>query len=167
MRQQARSWALISALGTMQAIAGARQDTSSRTSTPNWRRARIPVIRLRLPEEWSKHRPFLGEGHDQDAVRGGNAHTHDGSHKSGNAERCVREEEKQNDSSQRCGECGNDDERVKPGLKVHYDEQVHQDDCKAQATDQADVGGAHRTVLAAKRIVRYLYPGRSPGQEME
>lgn len=47
MRQQARSWTLISALGTMQAIAGARHDTSSKTRTPNWRRTRIIEIRLR------------------------------------------------------------------------------------------------------------------------
>jgi hypothetical protein len=35
MRQQARSSVFISVLGTMQAIAGAKQDTSSSTSTPN------------------------------------------------------------------------------------------------------------------------------------
>jgi hypothetical protein len=33
-------------LETMQAIAGARHDTSSRTSTPNWRRIRIAYTRL-------------------------------------------------------------------------------------------------------------------------
>jgi hypothetical protein len=44
MRQQARSSVLSSALGTMQAIAGARYDTKSRTSTPNWRRIRIPSL---------------------------------------------------------------------------------------------------------------------------
>src|SRR5260370_23622168 len=46
MRQQACSSVFICALGTMQAIAGARHDTSSKTSTPNWRRTRILVIRL-------------------------------------------------------------------------------------------------------------------------
>jgi hypothetical protein len=43
MRQQARSWVLIVALGTMQAIAGARHDTSSRSSTPIWRRILIAL----------------------------------------------------------------------------------------------------------------------------
>jgi len=47
MRQQARSSAFISVLETMQAIAGAKHDTSNMNSTPNWRRIRIANIRLR------------------------------------------------------------------------------------------------------------------------
>ena len=56
MWQQARSWVLISALGTMQAIAGARHDARSKTSTPNWRRTGISLLRLRLPAVRSKQR---------------------------------------------------------------------------------------------------------------
>ena len=33
---------------------------------------------------------LLGEGDDQDAVGGGDAHAHDGAHQSGHAERGVR-----------------------------------------------------------------------------
>jgi hypothetical protein len=54
--QQARSLALICASGTMQAIAGATHDTSKRTITPNWRRRRIPLLRLRLPAIRCKQR---------------------------------------------------------------------------------------------------------------
>jgi len=43
-------------IGNHAAIVGARHDASSNTSTPNRRRTRIPVIRLRLPDEWSKQR---------------------------------------------------------------------------------------------------------------
>jgi hypothetical protein len=46
-RQQARSSAFICALGAMQAIAGARHETSSKTSAPNWRKICIAEIRLR------------------------------------------------------------------------------------------------------------------------
>jgi hypothetical protein len=56
MRQQARSSVFIAVLETTQAIAGARHDTSRRTSTPNCRKIRIAVIRLRLPSEPSKWR---------------------------------------------------------------------------------------------------------------
>src|ERR1700733_7399025 len=93
--------------------------------------------------------PLLGEGHDKNAVGGSNTHAHNGSHQSGHAEGCVRNEEKQNDSGQRRRQCGDDYERGKPGLEVHHDEQVDQDDGKAQATDEADVGRLHRAVLAA------------------
>ncbi|MBA3912970.1 MAG: hypothetical protein H0X25_03730 [Acidobacteriales bacterium] len=37
MRQQARSSAVISALGAIHAIAGATQDTSNSRIAPNWR----------------------------------------------------------------------------------------------------------------------------------
>lgn len=50
-RQQARSSALICVPGTMQAIAGARHVTSSRTSAPNWRKICIAQMRLRLSGE--------------------------------------------------------------------------------------------------------------------
>ena len=95
--------------------------------------------------------PLLGESHDENAVGRGHAHAHDGSHQCGNAERGVGDEEKQNDTGQRRGQRSNDDERVKPGLEIHHDQQVHQDDRKAQPTDQADIRSAHRAVLAADR----------------
>src|SRR5580704_3818877 len=94
---------------------------------------------------------FFGKSHYQDAVRRGDAHAHDGSHKRGDTERCVRDKEKQNNSGQRSGKRGDDDERIKPGLKIDHDEQVHQNDGKAQAADQANVGGAHGAVLTAGR----------------
>jgi hypothetical protein len=50
---------LISALGTMQAIAGARHDTSSKSNTPNWRKRRIRKIRLRLIRSKEQSLPAL------------------------------------------------------------------------------------------------------------
>jgi hypothetical protein len=44
----------------MQAIAGAKHDTSSRTNTPNWRRLRIAEIRVRL-KAIRGHWPQLSE----------------------------------------------------------------------------------------------------------
>ena len=43
VRQQARSSAFISALGAMQAIAGATQVARSSINAPNWRKKRIPL----------------------------------------------------------------------------------------------------------------------------
>lgn len=47
VRQQARSSILIAVVEATQAIAGARHDTSRRTSTPSCRKIRIVIIRLR------------------------------------------------------------------------------------------------------------------------
>ncbi len=71
--------------------------------------------------------------------------------KSGNAESGMRDEEEQDDSGQRRGQCGDDDERVKPRLEVYHDQQIHQDDRKTQTANQAYIGAAHRAILAAKR----------------
>ena len=71
---------------------------------------------------------FLGEGHDQNAVGGGDAHAHDGAHQRRNAERGARDEEEKNDSGERRGKRGDDDERIEPGLEVDDDEQVDEHD---------------------------------------
>ena len=36
------------------------------------------------------------------------------------------------------GKRGNDDERIEPGLKVHHDQQVHQQDGKRQSRNQPE-----------------------------
>jgi 1,2-phenylacetyl-CoA epoxidase PaaB subunit len=58
----------ISVLETMQAIAGARDDTSNRANTPNLWKIRIALIRVRLPNESSKWR-FRTLPHPQDSGR--------------------------------------------------------------------------------------------------
>ena len=92
---------------------------------------------------------LLGEGDDQDAVRRGHAHAHDGAHQRGNAERGVREEEEEHDAGERRGQRGDDDERIEPGLEVDDDQQIDQHDGEDQADEQADVGAAHGLDLAA------------------
>ncbi len=94
--------------------------------------------------------PLLGEGDDENAVSRGNTHAHDGAHESRNAERGVGDKEKQNNSGQGRRKCGDDDERIQPGLKIDHNQQVHQNDGKPQTTDEADVRGTHRTVLTAE-----------------
>ncbi len=69
---------------------------------------------------------LLGEGDDQNAVCRGHTHAHDGSHQSGNAERRVGIEKKQDDAGQRRRQGSNDNEGVKPRLKVHDDQQIDQ-----------------------------------------
>src|ERR1700735_1585795 len=62
----------------------------------------------------------------------------------------MRDEKEQDDSGKGRGQCGDDDEWVEPGLEVHDDQQVDQNDCECQTANQSDVGGPHRTVLPAK-----------------
>ena len=38
------------------------------------------------------------------------------------------------------GRGGNDDKRIKPGLKIDHDEQIDKDDGEAKAGQQADIG---------------------------
>ena len=64
----------------------------------------------------------LGERDDEDAVRRGNAHTHDGSHQRRHAEASAREEEEDYDSGERGGKRGDDDEGVDPALEVNDDQ---------------------------------------------
>src|ERR1700730_10036446 len=41
------------------------------------------------------------------------------------------------------GQRGNHNERIEPGLKVDYDQQVNKHDREGKSTQQTDVGGAH------------------------
>ena len=75
--------------------------------------------------------------HHQNAVRGGNAHAHDGAHQRRNAERCVRDEQEQNDPGQRRRQRRDDDERIEPRLEVHDDQQIDQDNREAQPDEQS------------------------------
>ena len=119
----------------------------------------IRTGRKRVAPAWSAARTrvamfselLLGEGDDQNAVRGGDAHAHDGSHQCGDAERGVGDEEEQNDAGQRRGQRGNDDERVQPGLEIHDDQQVDQNDGEGQSGKQRDIGTAHGIDLAVER----------------
>jgi hypothetical protein len=95
---------------------------------------------------------LLGEGDDEDAVGGGDAHAHDGSHQRGHAERGVGEEEEDHDAGQRRGQRGDDDEGIEPRLEVDDDEQVDEDDGEAEAAEQAGVGAA------------WSPPGRGPDE---
>jgi hypothetical protein len=48
--------------------------------------------------------PFFGKGDNEDAVRRGHAHAHDGSHQSGNAESRMRDEKEQDNSGKGRGQ---------------------------------------------------------------
>ena len=93
--------------------------------------------------------PLLGEGHDQDAVGGGDADAHDGAHQRRHAERGAGEEQKDHDARQRSRQRGNDDEGIEPRLEVHDDQQVDEHDREPEPREQPDVRGPHRGELAA------------------
>ena len=104
----------------------------------------------RMASPWCCEAVF-GEGDDEDAVGGGDAHAHDRAHERGNAERGVGEEEEEHDAGERGGQRGDDDEGIEPGLEVDDDEQVDEDDGEDEAGEEADVGVLHGLDLAAER----------------
>ena len=83
---------------------------------------------------------FLGEADHQNAVGGSHPHTHDGTGQGRNADIGVGDEKEPHDSRQGSRQGCDDDERIKPRLKVHHDQQVHQQDGERQAGDQSGVG---------------------------
>ncbi len=91
----------------------------------------------------------LGEGDDEDAVGGGDAHAHDRAHERRDAEGGAGGEEEEDDSGERGGQRGDDDEGVEPGLEVDDDEQVDEDDGEDETGDEAEVGAVHGLDLAA------------------
>ena len=94
---------------------------------------------------------LFGERHDQNAVGGGNAHTHDCTHQRRHTERGMSEKQEDHDAGQRGGQSRNDDKRIEPGLKIYNDQQVDQDDGEAEASQQADIGRPHRGELSPDR----------------
>jgi len=65
--------------------------------------------------------------HDQDAVRGGHAHAHDGAGEGGHAQGGVSHKKKPRDSSEGRGQGANDDEGIQPRLKVDDNQEVHKE----------------------------------------
>ena len=64
---------------------------------------------------------LFGERHDQNAIGGGDAHTHDCTHQRRHTERGMSEKQEDHDAGQRGGQSRNDDKRIEPGLKIYND----------------------------------------------
>ncbi len=58
------------------------------------------------------------------------------------------QKEEENDAGERRGKGGDDDEGIKPGLEVNHDEQVDENDGKAETGEEAEVGATHGLNLA-------------------
>ena len=106
-----------------------RHDYGAQARGPGLKRGRYSISMV--------VQPLLREGHDQNAVRCGDAHAHDGAHQRGNAERGAGDEQEQYDSSQSRRQRRDDDEWIKPRLEVHDDQQIDQDDGKRQSAEKA------------------------------
>src|SRR5690349_5533624 len=57
-------------------------------------------------------------------------------------------EQETDDPSKRGRKCGDDDERIEPGLKVHYDQEVDQNDGEDESAQQPEVRSTHGLKLA-------------------
>src|SRR5271168_839146 len=93
----------------------------------------------------------LGKRDDENTVCRGHPHAHDGSHQGGHAEPGVGIEEKQDDTSERGRQRGDDNEGVSPRLKVDDDQHVYENDRKDQTAKKRDVGAAHGVYLPQNR----------------
>src|ERR1700745_2624671 len=72
-------------------------------------------------------------------------------------------EQETNDASKRGGKGGNDDERIEPGLKVHYDQEIDQNDGEDEPAQQPEVGSAHGLQLALNGYEAAARQGLSVG----
>ncbi len=101
---------------------------------------------------------FLGKAHHQNAVGRCHAHAHDRPGQCRNAHRCMRQEQEPDDTRERGGQRRNDDEWVKPRLKIDDDKHVDQDDGEGETANQALERRPHRLDLPAH------YNARPPHQ---
>src|SRR5580700_173731 len=57
-------------------------------------------------------------------------------------------EQETDDAGKRGGKRGDDDEGIEPGLKVHHDQEIDENDGEDESAQQPEVRGAHRLQLA-------------------
>src|SRR5260370_40747644 len=60
----------------------------------------------------------------------------------------MRDKQESDDASKRGRKCRDDDEGIEPGLKVHHDQEVDENDGKDESAQQPEVRAAHRSQLA-------------------
>src|SRR5271156_3067704 len=113
------------------------------TSQPRLDRGQDSILMLCVTD--------LGKRDDENTVCRGHPHAHDGSHQGGHAEPGVGIEEKQDDTSERGRQRGDDNEGVSPRLKVDDDQHVYENDRKDQTAKKRDVGAAHGVYLPQNR----------------
>ena len=90
------------------------------------------------------------ESDDENGVGGGDTETHDCAHHRRDAQRRAGDVESPNDPCQGTGQRGENDERVKPALKVDDQEQIDQRNRHDQAEGQPQKAGSHSLSLAAQ-----------------
>ena len=66
----------------------------------------------------------------------------------------MGQEQEPGNAGQRRRQRRNNQEWIKPGLEVHDDQEVHQQNGECQPTQQADIGLPHGLTLAAQNEVR-------------
>src|SRR5215470_3016924 len=100
---------------------------------------RVPCFNRRFHWISVVQESLLGEGNHENAVRCRYAHAHDCAHQRRDAERSVGDEQKQHDPRKSSGKRGDDDEGIKPGLKIHHNQHVNEDNRKSKAGQQSDI----------------------------
>src|SRR5712675_2635822 len=72
-------------------------------------------------------------------------------------------EQETDDASKRGRQRSDDDERIEPGLKVHYDQEIDQNDGEDESAQQPEVGSAHGLQLALNGYEAAARQGLSVG----
>src|SRR5690242_9112514 len=96
---------------------------------------------------------LAGKGNHEDAVGGGDAHAHDGAGQRGNVQGGPGNEKNPANARKGAGKSGDDNEGIEPGLKIHDDEQVGENDSADQAVAESGERRLHRGDLAANNDV--------------
>src|SRR5579885_3458171 len=92
---------------------------------------------------------MMMKGSSQDWKFRSEAHAHDRAREGRNVQRGMGEQKNPTDARKSAGKSGDDDERIEPGLEVHDDEQVGQDNGAKETITEAGEGVLHRFDLAA------------------
>ena len=89
----------------------------------------------------------------KNTVRRGHAHAHDSAGEGRHVQGGVGDQEHPADARQRSRQRSNDDERIKPRLKIHDDQQVRENDRAGEADAETEKGIAHGLNLTANHDV--------------
>ena len=90
---------------------------------------------------------IVGEGHHQDAVRGGHTDGHDRAHQARHVERRLREEQAPHNSGESAGQRHQNDEGIGPALEVHHHQEINQ-----QRTEDQPKAHAHERCVHAVHL---------------
>ena len=82
---------------------------------------------------------FFGKRNHENTVGRSDTHAHDGAHQGRHAECCVRYEQEADDAGERGRKRGDDDEGIEPGLKVHHDQEIDENDGEDESAQQTQV----------------------------